>query len=132
MAVLKRIDHVGVIVDDLERVSRLLGDVLGMELARTLEDPDRKLRARFYRCGDVDVELIELGDPDERARRLGGGPVRIEHIAFEVQDLAGTAGGLRDRGVRMTTSEPRRIGPTTTYFSEPESTGGVVLQFLER
>jgi methylmalonyl-CoA/ethylmalonyl-CoA epimerase len=130
--VLKRIDHVGVIVDDLERVSRIFSEVLGMELSRSLEDATRGLRARFYRCGDVDVELIELSDPVERARRLGDAKARIEHVAFEAPDLAGTAAELGERGVRMTSSEPQTIGPVRTYFTEPDSTGGVVLQFLER
>jgi catechol 2,3-dioxygenase-like lactoylglutathione lyase family enzyme len=128
----KRIDHIGVIVEDLEGMSRLLSEVLGMELTRTLDLPERRLRARFYRCGDVDVELVELGDPEERAQRLGAGPTRIEHIAFEVDDVVGTQREMAERGIRMTTSEPQRLGPTSSIFSEPDSSGGVILQFLQR
>jgi len=129
---LKRIDHVGVVVDDLERVSRLLTDVLGLELRRTLEDPGRALRARFYRCGEVDIELIELGDPQERAGRLGDVPARIDHIAIEVEDLAGTATDLGEKGIRMSTPRPRVAAGASSYFTQPDSSGGVVLQFLER
>jgi catechol 2,3-dioxygenase-like lactoylglutathione lyase family enzyme len=129
---LKRIDHIGVIVQDLEGMSRLLSEVLGMELTRTLDIPERRLRARFFRCGDVDVELVELGDPEERAQRLGAGPTRIEHIAIEVDDVVGTQQEMAEHGVQMTTAEPQRLGPTSSVFSQPDSSGGVVLQFLQR
>lgn len=128
----KRIDHIGVIVQDLEGMSRLLSEVLGMELTRTLDVPERRLRARFFRCGDVDVELVELGDPEERAQRLGEGPTRIEHIAIEVDDVAATQQEMSGHGMRMTTPEPQRLGPTSSIFTEPDSSGGVVLQFLQR
>jgi methylmalonyl-CoA/ethylmalonyl-CoA epimerase len=129
---LKRIDHVGVIVDDLDRLSRLLGEVLGLELVRTLEDPERGLRARFFRCGDADIELVQLDDAEARASRLGDAQARVEHIAIEVDDLAMAAGELALRGVRMTAVEPLRIGRTSSYFTEPASSGGVMLQFLQR
>ncbi|HEY4025673.1 MAG TPA: VOC family protein [Candidatus Dormibacteraeota bacterium] len=129
---LKRIDHVGVVVDDLDRVSEFFTGVLGLELVRSLEDAERHLRARFFRSGDADVEIIELGDPEARAQRLGSAQARIDHIAFEVDDLSGTVVELGAGGVRMATAEPRRAGAMSTIFSEPGSTMGVVLQLLER
>ncbi len=129
---LKRIDHVGIVVDDLDRVSRFLGQMLGLELLRTHEDPAGGVRASFFRCGDASIELIELADPEARARRLGTDRARVEHVAIEVEDLAAAAAGLDERGIRMTTTEPRQTGPTRSLFSLPETTGGFVLQFLER
>jgi methylmalonyl-CoA/ethylmalonyl-CoA epimerase len=129
---LKRIDHIGVIVDDLERVSGFLRDVLGLQLSRTLEDPERRVRANFFRCGDVDIELVELGDPAARERRLGQSTARVEHIAIEVDDIAATAGQLGERGVRMNTDQPVRGGPTLSYWSLPQTSGGIMLQLLQR
>jgi methylmalonyl-CoA/ethylmalonyl-CoA epimerase len=129
---LKRIDHIGVIVDDLERVSGFLRDVLGLQLSRTLEDPERRVRANFFRCGDVDIELVELGDPAAREQRLGQNTARVEHIAIEVDDIAATAGQLGERGVRMNTDAPVRGGPTLSYWSLPQTSGGIMLQLLQR
>jgi methylmalonyl-CoA/ethylmalonyl-CoA epimerase len=129
---LKRMDHVGVVVDDLDRASAFLSDVLGLELVRSLDDAERQLRARFYRCGDTDVEIIELGDPDARSQRLGDAQARIDHIAFEVDDIGGTIVELGAGGVRMATAEPRQLGGLSTIFSQPESTAGMVVQLLQR
>src|SRR5215210_604269 len=61
---LQRLDHVGVVVDDLDEAARLLGDGFGLELAETIDRGD--LRVAFYRCGEVRVELIEVRDAEQR------------------------------------------------------------------
>lgn len=129
---LKRIDHVGVIVADLDSAGRLLSQVLGMELVRTLDAPERKLRAAFYRCGETNVELIQLDDPEARKARLGDGPARVEHLAIEVDGkLEQASSELEAAGVEMTTSEPMKAGPSASFWSKPETTAGVMFQFLE-
>jgi methylmalonyl-CoA/ethylmalonyl-CoA epimerase len=129
---LKRIDHVGIIVDDLESASRLLRDVLGMTFVRSVEIPERQLHAAFYRCGDTNVELIQLDDPEARAARLGDGPARVEHIAIEVDGtLEEAAPKLADAGVRMTSAQPMRTSTSASLWSSPDSTHGIVFQFLQ-
>ena len=55
---LKRIDHVGVIVDDLEQARAFLTE-MGMRFDRDLVIPGR-LRAAFYQCGETQIEVIEV------------------------------------------------------------------------
>lgn len=129
---LQRLDHVGVVVDDLEAAKRFFGDVLKLELTRELALPNQ-LRAAFYRCGDASIEVIEVDDPAEREKRLGQGvTARIEHIAFEVDRLEPVMEPLREAGFRTTTEQPRVIGPNRNYFTEADSTNGVMLQFFDR
>ena len=129
---LKRIDQVGIIVDDLDAASRLLGDVLGMTFVRSVEIPERQLHAVFYRCGDTNIELIQLDDPEARASRLGDGPARVEHIAIEVDGTIDEAAPmLAEAGVRMASDEPMRTKASVSLWSDPDSTHGVAFQFLE-
>ncbi len=128
---LKRIDHVGVVVEDLDQASQFVREVLGLEQTASRNDPARGNRVAFFRCGDTEIELIEWTDSTERSHRLGDARARIEHIAIEVDDLASTARDLGDRGVRTAGSELRT--PTgVSLFSAPESTAGIGLQFIER
>ncbi len=128
---LKRIDHVGVVVDDLERAVRVLRDVLGLEQTAARSDPVRGSRVAFFRCGQAEIELIQLTDPEERFRRLGDGRARIEHIAIEVDDLAASWALLAERGVRAAGPEVRTpLG--RSVFSAPESTEGIGFQFVQR
>src|ERR1700737_4872051 len=104
----RRVDHIGVIVADLKEAGRWLGEAFGLPLDRALEFPDRGIRAAFYRCGDVDIEVIEISDPEARRQRLGDGErARIEHIAVEVENLQTTLARLAALGVRTNAPEPR-------------------------
>ncbi len=129
----RRIDHVGVIVDDLDEARRWLTEVFGLPLRRSVDVPEGRIRGEFYACGDVDIEVIEIGDPEARRRRLGGGArARIEHIAVEVDDLCASLGRLAALGVRTTAPEPRRSGNTLNVWTVDETTGGISYQLIER
>ena len=127
---LKRLDHVGVIVDDLEEASRFLGG-MGMQHDRDLEVPGR-LKASFYSCGEAKVEVIEIIEPGERAKRLGSEKARIEHIAIEVDDLTTTLEALGGLGVRTQTADPIRIGNNLNFWTVAETCDGVVYQLFQR
>jgi len=128
--VLKRIDHVGVIVDNLEDARRFLTD-MGMVFDRDLVIPGR-LRAAFYACGDTQIEIIEVDDPAERAERLGDGSARVEHIAFEVDSLSTTMEALRGLGVDTTFTEPTPVGANLNYWTKAETCDGVMYQLIEK
>ena len=128
---MNRIDHVGVVVEDLSAARRFLGDVLGFTFDRSLSIPGR-LEAEFFRCGDASVELIEVTEVNERIRRLGDSTARIEHIAVEVDDLGETFERLRAAGVLATTSAPVASGPLRSYFTRPETSNGVIFQVFDR
>ncbi|HXM56856.1 MAG TPA: VOC family protein [Candidatus Dormibacteraeota bacterium] len=127
---LKRIDHVGVIVDDLEEAKRFLTD-MGLRFDRDLVLPGR-LRAAFYACGDTQIEIIEVDDPTERVERLGDGRARVEHIAFEVDSLSTTLQALRGLGVDTTTPEAVAVGANLNYWTKADTCDGVQYQLIEK
>jgi methylmalonyl-CoA/ethylmalonyl-CoA epimerase len=126
---LLRIDHVGVVVADMEaHVAQL--EALGLSLGRTNENDESF--ARYYPCGDPSVELIDVRDPAARARRLPEGErARIEHIAFEVDDLEEVRDLLQARGVAVSWP-PFPSGTAQMIWTDGESSGGVRYQFLVR
>jgi methylmalonyl-CoA/ethylmalonyl-CoA epimerase len=126
---LRRIDHVGIVVDDISaHVAQL--EALGLTLGRTNENDESF--ARYYPCGDPSVELIEVRDKAARERRLGRGEqARIEHIAFEVDDLEEVRALLQARGVTVSWP-PFPSGTAQMIWTDGESSGGVQYQFLVR
>jgi methylmalonyl-CoA/ethylmalonyl-CoA epimerase len=126
---LKRIDHVGVVVDNLSEAREFLS-LLGMTLDHEFDLG--RVGAAFYRCGDAMVELIECRLPDERARRLGESQARIEHIAIEVDDLVETVAEFAKLGVEVTAAEPVTQGDVRSHWTKPESSLGVMYQVFER
>ena len=66
-----RLDHVGIVVDDLEQAKHFLAEILGLEMTNEVAIESAKLRAAYFRCGEVEIELLELGDSAARQARLG-------------------------------------------------------------
>ena len=130
MEVLKRIDHVGVIVDNLDEAKRFLAN-MGMRFDRDLVVPGR-LRAAFYTCGETQIEVIEIDEPAERARRLGDAAARIEHVALEVDSLSATLEALRGLGVETTTSAPMAVGANLNFWTKADTCDGVQYQLIEK
>jgi methylmalonyl-CoA/ethylmalonyl-CoA epimerase len=129
--VLKRIDHIGVIVTDLAS-ARVFLEGMGMRLERELDLPERAVKSAFYRCGDGMIEIIEPTTDEARRRRLGeDNRARIEHIAIEVDSIALTLEAVRRLGVEMTTDSPVPVGPNLNVWTRPETSEGVQYQLLE-
>lgn len=128
---MKRIDHVGIVVDNLQAARQFLGEIFEFDLEREVQIPGR-LNSAFYRCGDASIELIEVVDPAERSRRLGADTARIEHVAIEVDDLERVIARLRQKGVETTATVPRIAGPLRSLVTRPDTTDGVTYQIFDR
>jgi catechol 2,3-dioxygenase-like lactoylglutathione lyase family enzyme len=126
---LRRIDHIGIIVDDLGEAERVFRDVLGLTEGDRIEREN--LRAVFFACGGTEIELVEVIDPEQRRERLGDGEARIEHVAFEVDDLDAVYGALAALGVEPK-APPVAAERYRTFFTRPETADGVGYQFLQR
>jgi methylmalonyl-CoA/ethylmalonyl-CoA epimerase len=128
---LKRIDHIGVVVDDLEAGRRFL-EKLGFKHSRDLAVPDRGLHASFWQCGDASIELLQVDDANaNRERMQGESMARIEHICIEVDDIKSTIEEMRGKGLDFT-GEPSTISGNTSVWSKPESSDGYQLQFMQK
>ncbi len=127
---LKRLDHIGVVVDNLAEARSFLSE-LGLVHIRDAELSGR-LKSSFWGCGDGQIEVIEISEPVERGARLGSAKARVEHIAIEVDDLAITMKFLLGLGVKTQTADPLLVGTTLNHWTIPESCDGVVYQFVER
>lgn len=124
---LGRLDHIGMLVEDLETTRGFLETVLGFEERKNIERED--LRAVFLTSGDVTIELFWLRDEAERAAQLGGAERRLDHLALSVADLAAAVEELADAGVE--TTPPFDTGEYLTTFADPATADGIKYQFVQ-
>lgn len=128
-SMLKRIDHVGIVVDDIDQARTFL-DVLGLRRVRDLNIPGR-LTASFYACGGIDIEVIEISEPEERSKRLRSETARIEHIAIEVDSILAAAQRLQELGVKTQTTSPVQLDKGLNYWTVADTSDGVIYQLIE-
>ena len=138
---LEGIDHVGVLVDDIEEARTFLGETLGLELVREATPAELGVHALFYRCGGAMIEAFQLIDPSSVIRPLElGQRARIDHIAIEVDDLRGTLEALAGMGVRpgpagvgaAASPEPLAVAGNLNVWTDADSTDGVVYQLIQK
>jgi methylmalonyl-CoA/ethylmalonyl-CoA epimerase len=90
----ERIDHIAIVVQDLDAALRVYHDVLGLPLERVEEVPAEKVKVAFLPLpkGDGEVELVQpTADDTGIARYLAKRGEGMHHICFEVDDIQATA-----------------------------------------
>ena len=126
-----RLSHVGVVVDDLDAAIRFLISRFGCNIREEVRLPG--IKASWVSGLGIDIELIEVGDDNQRVRRLAvGETARIDHLAIEVSEIEHAITDLRASGVETTADEAVRVGDTLNFWTRPETTDGVTYQLLAR
>ena len=123
---IKRIEHVGVVVRDVEASRRLWEDCFGIRLGGVEDIDGRPVRLALYPVGESMVELIAGTAPDSRhARMIADGKGGLNHICFEVEDIDEALAELKAKGVPLLDQVPR-IGHAVcrVAFIDPLNGGG--------
>jgi methylmalonyl-CoA/ethylmalonyl-CoA epimerase len=128
-----RIDHIGVVVEDLDEAVKLYGDSFGMPEAHreTVEDFD--VEAVLLDVGDGHVELLRpLSAESGIGRFLEKNGPGMHHVAYQTDDIDSALQAIRESGLRLIDEEPRRgIRNSRVAFLHPKSTGGVLTELVE-
>lgn len=127
-----RFHHAGVATDDAEGIAFRYEDLLGCEIAH--EEFFDGLRVVFLDLGTGYFELLEPRDEDGTiARYLEDHGPGLHHLALETDDVAAALEDAVEGGAEPIDDEPRRgAWGHEVAFLHPRSTGGVLLEFVER
>lgn len=125
------IEHIGIAVENMEEAIAYYENVLGLTCYAIEEVADQKVKTAFFQVGQTKVELLESTDSDGPIGKFisNRGP-GLHHIAFAVEDVAGSLQQAEDKGIRLIDKTPRpgaenlRIG-----FLHPKSTFGALTEF---
>ncbi len=130
---IKKIDHIAIVVDDIESALEFWKDALGLELSHIEDVPDQQSLVAFLPAQESEVELVKPTTPDSGVARFlkKRGP-GIHHICFEVEDIEETLGYLKNKGVRLINDVPQiGTGGKKIAFIHPDSTDGVLIELYE-
>lgn len=133
MTSVKRINHIAIVVDEIEDALHFWRDAMGLKIARVEEVPDQDSVITFLPVGNMEIELVKpTSDESGIARYLKNRGPGIHHICFEVDDIEASLESLKASGVRLVNSEPA-IGTSGKRFAfiHPESTHGVLVELYE-
>lgn len=130
---IKRIEHVGVVVRNLEASRRLWEDCFGIPLGGVEQNAERPVRLALYPIGESMVELIAGTTPDSRhARMVAEGKGGLNHICFEVENIDEALAELKAKGIPLLDQVPR-IGHAgcRIAFIDPAATENCLIELAE-
>jgi methylmalonyl-CoA epimerase len=132
---IKTIDHIGIMTNDLQQSVNFYTDVLGFSVSAKIEMDEAGFSAIFVEKNGSKIELMGYtGAIPKRSEcieiKLGGGSIPInDHITFSVDDLAATVTELKEKGVEFC-MEPIQLegGKKLASFKDPN---GVLIELVE-
>lgn len=131
---IKKVDHIGIAVQNLEETLQFYTETLGIELQGTEIVEEQKVKVAFLPVGDTEIELLESTEPDgpiaKFIEKKGEG---IQHIALRVDNIEVAIEEMKAKGVKMIDEKPRYgAGGAKIAFCHPKSTKGVLVELTER
>ena len=133
MTNLKRLDHVAVLVPDLDEALSFWQEKLGFELDHVETISSMAVKIAFLPIGESEIELVQPTSEDSGlAKFLEKRGPGLHHICLEVEDISEKLLDLKDKGVRLIDEEPVTMDDGRKLaFLHPKSAGGVLVELYE-
>ena len=128
------IEHVGIAVKDLNSISEIFGDLLGLNLRRRVKVADQQVITDIYHAGKDKLEFLKATSSDSPiAKFLEKRAEGMHHIALIVDNLQSALDYLNEHDVQLIDKNPR-VGAEglNIAFIHPKSTSGVLVELCER
>lgn len=126
------VDHIAVVVNDLDEAVRLWRDLLGLRPGGREIVEGQGVEVQMMYAGDTRIELVRPLRPDSAAGRFLAkrGP-GLHHLGLAVEDCEAAAEAARRQGARLVDAQPADgAHGTRIAFVHPASTGGVLTEFV--
>jgi len=132
--VIKKIDHIGIAVRDLDAQVNFYRDILGLDFRGFEELPDRGLRVGIFMVNDIRIELIQSVSANSAigkyVEKKGEG---IHHIAFYTENVQEELDRLKAAGVSLIDETPKDgADGLKVAFLHPKSTYKVLMELCQK
>jgi methylmalonyl-CoA/ethylmalonyl-CoA epimerase len=130
---INRIDHIAIVVEDLEDALGIYRDALGMTVTDVKVMPAQDVKIAFLPAGDSEIELLE---PINRGSGIGRYLARrgegLHHVCLEVDDIEATLADLKAKGAQLIDETPVQGAYGKIAFIHPKGAHGVLIELVER
>ncbi|VVB90232.1 Methylmalonyl-CoA epimerase [uncultured archaeon] len=133
---IKKIDHIGIMTNDLNESVEFYTDVLGFSVSGKIEMAEAGLSAVFVEKGGSKIEIMKFRGKNVPKRsevvkiKIGTSLIPInDHITFSVDDIEATVTQIKEKGI-VFQLEPIQLegGIKLAFFKDPN---GVLIELVE-
>jgi len=130
----RKVSHIAIAVPDIEQAAKFYEEKLGLRLVGREDVAGSKVTVGFIPVGETRIELVQPAAPDSPITKFleTRGP-GLQHICFEVDDVAAELKRLDSAGVKLIDKVPHPgAHGTMVGFIHPASTGGVLVELSQQ
>jgi methylmalonyl-CoA/ethylmalonyl-CoA epimerase len=127
------INHVAIVVEDMENAMSFWRDALGLNMGKIQNVPQEEVQVAFFDTGESHIERVQpTSDDSGIAKYLAKKGSGIHHICLEVDDIQNALATMQTKGIELINETPRERDGRKYAFIHPRSTGGVLVELYER
>lgn len=128
------IDHIAIVVSDMDVALGFWQEALGLELQRIESVPAEEVDVAFLETENAHIELLlPTGEESGIARYLATRGQGMHHLCLAVTDIEAAMARLEAAGIELINERPRRREDGTRYaFVHPKSSGGVLVELYQK
>lgn len=132
-AMIKKIEHLGIAVANIEESLRVFETLLGTKCYKIEEVESEGVKTAFLQVGESKIELLEATNPDSPiAKYLEKRGQGIHHIAFEVDNIQTEIERLLNEGFVLIHESPKNGADNKLIaFLHPKSTEGILIELCQ-
>jgi methylmalonyl-CoA/ethylmalonyl-CoA epimerase len=133
MPAIKRIDHIAIVIEDIETSLSFWRDALGLDVTHIEDIPAEQSQIVFLPLGNSEIELVKPTSEDSGlSRYLGKRGPGMHHICLEVDDIEAMMSQLKSKGIQLIQESPSvGLGGRKYAFIHPKSSSGVLVELYE-
>ena len=129
---IKKINHIGIAVKNIEEALKLYTDAFGLKVTDIEVVADQKVKTAIIPVGESKIELLESTDPEGVISRYiekrGEG---VHHLALEVDNIEEALERVSKEGLSLIDEKPRKgVENTRIAFLHPKGTK-VLIELVE-
>ncbi len=130
---MKKIEHIGIAVKDLEKANILFASLFGKPHYKIEEVKSESVKTSFFEIGPNKIELLEGTSENSPISKFitkkGEG---VHHIAFAVDDILSEVERLKKEGFVVLNEVPKKGADNKlVVFLHPKSTNGVLIELCQ-
>ena len=130
---MKKIEHIGIAVTDINKSNDLFSKIFGKENYKSEIVESEGVTTSFFQIGENKIELVEAKNPDSPiSKYLQKNREGMHHIAFEVEDIEKEMERLKKEGIRLINDSPKKGADNKLIcFLHPKDTNGVLIELCQ-
>lgn len=131
--VMRKIEHIGIAVKNLEDSNKLFEKIFGQPAYKQEEVESEGVKTSFFMNGPNKIELLEATNLDSPiAKFLEKRGEGIHHIAFDVDDIEEEVVRLKKEGFTVLNETPKKGADNKwVVFLHPKETNGVLIELCQ-